>query len=68
MAKTKENEMNLTRQRNDRLRHIQSELNILEKLKNSGIIHDREIVDPKYEADEIPESIVRVSAEWYFCL
>lgn len=56
----KENEMALTKQRNDRLRHIQDELNKLEELKNSDIVHRREIVDPIFEPDEMPETIVKV--------
>lgn len=60
MNQTKENEMNLTKQRNDRLRYIQDELNKLEELKGSNIYHDKEIIDPEYFPDEIPESIVTV--------
>lgn len=60
MVLVKENEMNLSLQRNSRLRHIQDELNCLEDLKNSGVRYDRDIIDPEYVPDEIPDSIVTV--------
>lgn len=60
MAVVKENELHLAQQRNDRLRHIQSELNHLERLKQSDVVHEREIIDPAYDADEQPDRIVRV--------
>ena len=56
-------EMHMTRQRNDRLRYIQKELNILSKLKNSEEFLDNVIVDPEYMPDEKPDSIVVVE-EW----
>lgn len=60
MAAVKESELQLARQRNERLRYIQSEMNKLEYLKRSGIYHEREIEDPIYSPDEIPASIVKV--------
>lgn len=60
MVQVKENEMNLTRQRNARLRHIQDELNCLEELKESEFRYERDIIDPEYAEDEVPESIVTV--------
>lgn len=57
---TKSIEMNLVQQRHDRLRYIQAELNILEKLKHSGIVHRDELIDPQYEPDERPTTIVKV--------
>lgn len=61
MKKTKDYEINLVRERNERLRHIQREKNILEKLKNSAVEHYREIVDPDYMHDENPNSIIKAS-------
>ena len=69
MKKTKDYEINLVRERNERLRHIQREKNILEKLKNSTVEHYREIVDPDYMHDENPNSIIKASVYLcYFCL
>lgn len=59
MKRTKEYEINLVRERNERLRHIQREKNILEKLKNSSVEHYREIIDPEYMPDENPNSIIK---------
>lgn len=66
MKKTKEYEINLVRERNQRLRHIQFEKNVLEKLKNSTVEHYREIVDPEYMHDENPNSIIKASQIWLF--
>lgn len=60
MKKTKDYEINLVRERNERLRHIQREKNILEKLKNSSVEHYKEIADPEYMHDEDPQSIITV--------
>lgn len=60
MSSIKVSELQLANQRNERLRHIQSEMNKLEELKNSGVYHERDIVDPTFEPDEIPTSIVKV--------
>lgn len=57
---TKHIEMNLVQQRHNRLRYIQDELNILEKLKHTGICHRDDLIDPTYEPDEQPETIVKV--------
>lgn len=61
MKKTKDYEINLVKERNERLRHIQREKNVLEKLKNSSVEHYKEIVDPKYTQDENPNSIIKAS-------
>lgn len=63
MMEMKHIEMNLVQQRHDRLRYIKDELNILEKLKHSGIVHKDELTDPSYEPDEKPETIVKVEAD-----
>lgn len=60
MAAVKGNDVALVLQRNNRLRHIQSELNQLERLKGSDRTHESDIVDPEYAADEQPDRIVRV--------
>ncbi|XP_037027792.1 cilia- and flagella-associated protein 43 [Bradysia coprophila] len=60
MKKTKDYEINLVRERNQRLRHIQHEKNTLEKLRKSSVEHYREIVDPEYMHDENPNSIIKV--------
>lgn len=62
MSLVKESELQLAIQRNDRLRHIQSEMNKLEELKKSGVYHERDIIDPEFSPDETPASIVKVSA------
>lgn len=59
MMKTKEYEINLVKERNERLRHIQREKNVLEKLKNSSVEHYMEIMDPQYMHDENPNSIIK---------
>jgi hypothetical protein len=61
MADSKEYEMNLVCRGNERLKHIQIELNILAELRNSGDYHTDEIVDPHYMPDEKPETIVKVN-------
>lgn len=61
MKKTKDYEINLVRERNERLRHIQREKNVLEKLKNSSVEHFKEIVDTEYMHDENPNSIIKAS-------
>lgn len=58
-------EIHSVEQRNERLRYIQNELNILAKLKGNNnksdeIIKKKMIVDPKYVSDEKPETIVTV--------
>lgn len=63
MSTVKAHEIRLCLQRNDRLREIQSELNKLEALKFSAVVHERDIVDPTYEPDEQPERIVRVEPD-----
>lgn len=55
--------MNSVNKTNDRLRHIQNELNILEKLKQSTKVHNKEIINPFYYPDEKPETIVIVE-DW----
>lgn len=60
MSHVKESEVRLALQRNERLRYIQSEMNILEELKHSGVYHERDIIDPEFSADETPASIVKV--------
>lgn len=65
MKSTKDHEMNLVKQRNNRLRIIQNELNFLEKLKDSKIIHSEIIQDPEYLFDEQPEKIIQVFINIY---
>lgn len=52
--------MNSVNKTNDRLRHIQDELNILAKLKQSTEVYNKDIIDPVYYPDEKPETIVVV--------
>lgn len=61
MIKTKEYEINLVKERNERLRHIEREKNVLEKLKNSSVEHYKQIIDPQYLPDENPNSIIKAS-------
>lgn len=68
MIEMKRIEMNLVQQRHDRLRYIQDELNILEKLKHTGVVHTDELIDPEYKPDEQPETIVKVNNLKIFCL
>lgn len=59
----KEYEMRCVEQRNNRLRHIQRELNIMEKLKESGIVYNDLIKDAKFMSDEVPDLLIQVNLE-----
>ncbi|XP_053698844.1 cilia- and flagella-associated protein 43 [Sabethes cyaneus] len=54
----KDNEMDTVLKRNNRLRVIQSELSIMSKLLNTIDFKKETIVDPCFQPDEIPETIV----------
>ncbi|XP_065080968.1 cilia- and flagella-associated protein 43 [Ochlerotatus camptorhynchus] len=56
----KDNEMDVVLTRNSRLRVIQSELKIILKLLEMPQPNPEEIVDPKFQSDEIPDTIVRI--------
>lgn len=60
MTQMKDDVLHMAIGRHQRLRHIQSELNLLEQLRGSDQRHDQLIEDPVYAADEQPERIVRV--------
>lgn len=56
-------QMNIINEKNNRLRVIQKELNILAKLCDSKEVFADEIIDPEYSIDEVPEKIKIVSDE-----
>lgn len=68
MMKTKEYEINLVKERNERLRHIQREKTVLEKLNDSPVEHYKEISDPQYMHDENPNSIIKASKLCHKCI
>lgn len=55
----KDTEMNMVLKRNARLRVIQSELAIISKLLEMPPAQQEAIVDPRFEPDEIPDTIVK---------
>lgn len=64
MVKQKQQVTESVKKRNDRLRYIQDELNILEQLNGSHLnYHDELIIDPEYSADEKPGAAIEVNME-----
>lgn len=61
LYKFKQDQMDEVLKRNNRLRKIQSELNILAELKGSNEYFDDVIIDPEYQLDEEPEKIIKVN-------
>ncbi|XP_055523001.1 cilia- and flagella-associated protein 43 [Wyeomyia smithii] len=59
----KNNEMEIVLKRNSRLRIIQSELSIISKLLDIANFKSETIVDPYFQPDEIPETIVNTKNE-----
>lgn len=55
----KDTEMSMVLKRNARLRVIQSELVIISKLLEIPQIQPEDIIDPRFEPDEIPDTIVK---------
>lgn len=60
MHKTKENQIHSIRFKNDRLRHIQSEMKILDELKGMQIGSLIQILDPDFQSDETPDTVINV--------
>ncbi|XP_059620690.1 cilia- and flagella-associated protein 43-like, partial [Phlebotomus argentipes] len=63
LQERKEREMEIVKERNNRLRDIQSELNILSELLETNIVYEDEIIDPEYTPEEKPHTIVQVTDE-----
>lgn len=63
LQERKEQEMQIVKERNGRLREIQSELNILSQLLGTNIVYEDDIIDPEYMPDEKPHTIVQVTDE-----
>ncbi|GAB0093714.1 uncharacterized protein DMENIID0001_088880 [Sergentomyia squamirostris] len=63
LQERKAQEMQIVKERNNRLREIQSELNILSDLLGTNIVYADEIIDPEYTPDEKPYTIVQVTDE-----
>lgn len=60
MHRTKEFQIHSIRFKNDRLRHIQSETRILDELKGLRFESLQQILDPDFQADETPDTVVNV--------
>lgn len=61
LLERKERETDFVKKRNDRLRYIQKELNVLDQLNGAQITYnDDYIVDPEYLTDEKPNTIIEV--------
>lgn len=60
MEEVKSHDMKLVLTRNERLRKIQDEINILSELRKSTEFSNEIIVDPEYCYDERPGTIVEV--------
>lgn len=60
MHKTKDHGIHSIRFKNDRLRHIQSEMKILDELKNIQSGSLVQILDPDFLSDEMPETVINV--------
>lgn len=60
MHRTKEYQIHSIRFKNDRLRHIQNELKILDELKNIQVGSLVQILDPDFRFDEIPDTVIHV--------
>lgn len=60
MHRTKEFQIHSIRFKNDRLRHIQSEMRILEDLKDLRQESLQQILDPDFQADETPDTVINV--------
>lgn len=60
MHKTKLFQIDSIRFKNDRLRHIQRELRVLDELRGLRVDSLQQILDPDFQTDEQPDSIVHV--------
>lgn len=60
MHRTKEFQIHSIRFKNDRLRHIQSEMSILDELKGLSVESLPQILDPDFQPDEVPETVISV--------
>lgn len=56
----KKTELNLVKERNNRLLEIDTELNILEELDGLPNFRNKIVNNPEFLPDEVPESIVRI--------
>lgn len=61
MHRTKEFQIHSIRFKNDRLRHIQSETRILDELKGLRLESLPQILDPDFQPDETPDTVVNVT-------
>jgi cilia- and flagella-associated protein 43 len=60
MHRAKEFQIHSIRFKNDRLRHIQSELRILDELKGMRLDSLQQILDPDFQPDETPDTVINV--------
>lgn len=60
MHRSKEIQINSIRFKNSRLRHITSEMALLDELKGIRIESIQQILDPDFQADELPETVIHV--------
>lgn len=60
MHRTKEFQIHSIRFKNNRLRHIQSEMRILDELKNLRLESLQQILDPDFTPEELPDTVVNV--------
>lgn len=58
--RNKELQIHSVRFKNDRLRHIQSEMRVLDELKGLRLDSLQQILDPDFQPDEAPENVVNV--------
>ena len=67
MHKTKSFQIEMIKVKNNRLRHIQTEMMALDELKGIAAEPAIKILDPDFRSDETPLSIVKVD-EWEVCV
>lgn len=60
MHRTKEFQIHSIRFKNDRLRHIQAETRILDELKGLHLDSIPQILDPDFQPDETPDTVINV--------
>lgn len=60
MHRTKDFQIHSIRFKNDRLRHIQSEMKILDELKGLKLDSLTQILDPDFQPDETPDTVINV--------
>ena len=60
MHRTKEFQIHSIRFKNDRLRHIQTEMRMLDELKGMSFDSLPQILDPDFQSDETPDTVINV--------